>query len=186
MRPIKQSDPRADHRRVFFTAVDPTTTPQTRLQASDMSTFTVQLAKNGVTASFGGSVVEVDSTNRKGLFYVQLALADIDTNGSIQLVIKNTGGTKAMDQREIDVEVPATFFTTVVAGLSTISFVSDRGETADNYWRDAYLVALTGVDVGQPKKIGSYVGSSKQISLVPGVQFATSPGNGDIFELITR
>jgi len=184
---IKQSDPRAAERRVYFTCVD-TAALQTYLQASDMSTFTVKISKNGADAGAAAAAapVQVDATDEKGVFYVELALADIDTVGTIVLNITNTGGTKTMEPRKIAVKIQQAFFGTVVSGLSTTSFTLDRTETVDQFWRDCYASVLTGALAGQVKKIGGYVGSSKLFTLVPGVQFTGMLGTGDFVELITQ
>lgn len=183
---IKQSDPRATERRVYFTCVD-TAALTTRLQASDMSTFTVKLSKNGATAvSATASPVQVDATNQKGVFYIELTTSEVDTVGKVVLKISNTGGTKTMEPREIVVKISQAYFTTVVSGLNTTSFTCDRTETSDNYWRDVYVSVLTGACAGQAKKIGLYTGSSKLVQIVTGTQFTAPLGAGDFLELIDR
>jgi hypothetical protein len=187
MQRLKQSDPRPTHRRLFFICVD-TTALQTRLQASEMGAFAVRLSKSGGTAGAAAAAapVQVDATNARGLFYVEFALADLDTSGPSALVISNTGGTKTMEKREIPFFVEPAFFATVVSGLTATSFTANRTETADHYWRDAYASVLTGTCAGQVKKIGGYTGSSKMFSLASGVQFTGLLGAGDFIELINR
>lgn len=184
---IKQSDPRATHRRIFFTCVDAAAL-QTRLQSSDMSTFVVRLSKNGGTANAATAAapVQVDATNAKGLFYVELALADVDTIGPCSLVITNTGGTKTMEKREIAFAVEQAFLVTVVTGLTTTTFTTNRTETTDNYWRDVYANVLTGACAGQAKKIGGYTGSSKMFTLASGFAFTSVLGVGDVVEIVNR
>lgn len=185
MEPIKQSDPRAAYRRVYFLCVDAAAL-QTRLQASDMSTFVVKISKNGGSgaASVAATPVQVDATNEKGLFYVELSTAEIDTPPNVTLKITNTGGTKTMEPREIVVPIKPAFFITVVNGLNVTSFTTDRTETTDNYWRDVYVSALDGVNAGQVKKVGAYTGSSKLFQLVSG--FTATCGTGDHLEIIDR
>lgn len=188
MQAIKKSDPRAAERRLYFLCVD-TTALQTRLQSSDMSTFTLKLSKNGATpaSAVATTPVQVGATDAKGVFYIELALADIDTVGTHTLVITNTAGTKVMEKREIDFRVEEAFFATAVTGtLTTSSFTSDRTETADGYWIGALAHALTGANVGQVKKIGGYTGSSKLFSLASGLTFTSAPANGDLYEILTR
>jgi hypothetical protein len=187
MQRLKQSDPRPTHRRLFFTCVD-TAALQTRLQASDMATFTVRLSKNGgtATAPIAAAPVQVDATNARGLFYVELAPADIDIGGPSALVISNTGGTKTMERREVPFFVEPAFFATVLSGLTLTSFTANRTESADHYWRDAYASVLTGACAGQVKKVGGYTGSSKMFSLASSAQFTTLLGAGDFIELINR
>lgn len=80
------------------------------LQASDMSTFTVKISKNGgaATTPSGATCTEVDATNQKGYFKLGLAAADVDTIGRLVITITNSGGTKAMRKRVIRVRVTAT------------------------------------------------------------------------------
>jgi hypothetical protein len=182
---IKQSDPRAAERRVYFLCVD-TAALQTRLQSSDMSTFTVKISKNGAdaVAPAAGAPVQVDATDEKGVFYLELTTGDIDTAGTIVLKISNTGGTKTMEPREITVKIAQAYFATVVVGTSTTSFTTDRTETDNDYWRDCFAAVLTGALAGQVKKIGGYTGSSKLVSLVS--PLTNTLGVGDIVELIDR
>lgn len=187
MQAIKQSDPRAAFRRVYFTCVD-TAALQTRLAASDMSTFTVKISKNGGTpASPAASApVEVGATDQKGIFYVPLAAADVDTAGSLTIKITNTGGTKTMEPREIVVQIEQAFMASVVSGLSVTSFTVDRTETVDNHFKNAYVEVLSGACAGQVAKIGGYVGSSKLCLLAGGFQFTSALATGDVVEFINR
>lgn len=184
---IKQSDPRAAERRVYFTCVDATNV-QSRLQASDMSTFTVKISKNGALAGSAAAAapVEVDATNKKGEFYVELALADIDTSGKATLKITNASGTKAMEPREIVIKIAQSFFATAQTGtLTTTAFSSNRGEATD-FWKDAYVHVLTGSLAGQVKKIGGFTTSGGIFALASGFTFAGTPANGDVVELINQ
>jgi hypothetical protein len=105
----------ANRRRVYFTAVD-TTSLQSRISASDMGiggagSFTVWLYKTGGSTGSGtalsttGTITEVDSTRKKGLFYLELAAGDVDTLGVLNISIVSSGGTKVMEQREIALQV---------------------------------------------------------------------------------
>ena len=125
-----QSDPRAAYRRVYFTAVSAAAL-QTRLAAASLSTWTVYLSKNGATPavpSGGASVVEVDATNQPGVWYVQLAAADVDQIGTLTVTIRNTGGT-TMEPRELAVTIGTAgdvgIATTAAAGVRRVYFVAD-------------------------------------------------------------
>lgn len=186
---IKQSDPRATKRRVYFTAVD-VNNLQTRLQASDMSggTWSARISKNGGTSAAiaGTGPTEVDATNFKGLWYVELAVADISTAGFGVLKIVNTGGTKVSEQREIDFEIPETFWVTVGASsLTTTTFSSDRTE-ANSFWVDGVIVMRTGSLAGQHKTIGAFANTNGVFTLATGKAFSAAPSNGDIGELLVR
>lgn len=182
---MKQSDPRAAFRRVYFEAVDAAAL-QTRLQSSDMSTFVVYVSKNGGAPAALGAVTQIDATNQKGAFYVQLAAADIDTVGSIIVSVKNTGGTKSMEPRLIEIEVEQAFFTTVSSSTTTV-VTCDRAESTANHWKDSLVEVVqvpSGSGVGQVKKIGAY--STGQITLATGLAFAVTPISGTILELLSR
>jgi hypothetical protein len=106
------SETTANKRRVYFTCRN-TTDVNDRLQSSDMSgTFTCKLTKLGaasVTPCAGTPVpVQVDATNQKGVFYLELVAADLDTLGEHVLTISNSGGAKTMRTRDIKVIVTAT------------------------------------------------------------------------------
>lgn len=187
---LLQSDPRAAHRLVYFTAVD-NADGKTPIQASDMSggTWSIYLSKAGAAPALiaGSTPTELSSTNQKGLFAVPLAIADLDTHGKAGLTISNTGGTKTMFRREIELDIEEAYFTTVVGGLSPTSFTCDRTETTDGYWNGVYVEPLTGVCAGQSgKKVGGYVGVSKLVTLVAGLQFTSQLGTGDIVRIINR
>lgn len=184
---MKLKDPRAVKRRVYFTCVD-TAAFTTRLQSSDMNaTFTCKLSKNGAApASTTNQPVQIDAVNQKGMFYLELTATEIDTVGSVALKISNTGGTKTMEPREIEVEILTAYFATVVAGtLLTGAFTSDRTE-ADNFWKDCLATALTGALAGQVKKVGAFGTVGGLFTLATGYTFTGAPGIGDIFEIVDR
>jgi hypothetical protein len=109
---FKQIESAAANRRVYFTCRNATDVND-RLQFSDMSgTFTCKLSKLGagsVTPCAGTPVpVQVDATNQKGVAYLELAPADLDTIGESVLTISNSGGAKTMRTRDIKIIVTAT------------------------------------------------------------------------------
>jgi len=187
-RPLKQSDPRATFRRVYFTCVD-TAALQTRLQSSDMSTFVAYLTKNGASPALLSSptITQVDATNAKGLFYIELTAGNCDTIGTLVLVITNTGGTKTMEKREISMSVDQAYFATVQAGTLTAgAFTTDRTE-ATNYWKNCMLIGVTGANSGAGgKKVDAFATAGGLFTLATGVTLPATPVAGDIFELVNR
>lgn len=105
---IKINEATAVNRRVYFTSVD-AIDGKTRLAAASMSTFTVKISKAGAAAvtPAGVTVVQVDSVNALGLFYVELAASDVDTGPVLILRVANTGGTASMIVREVEVRITA-------------------------------------------------------------------------------
>lgn len=185
---IKKSDPRAALRRVYFTCVDASALG-TRLRGSDMSAFVVYLSKNGGAGALVAAVAptEVDATHMKGLFYVELALADINTAGRGVLSITNAGGTKTMEPREIDIEIAFAQFATVSSGTTT-AITCDRTETGVDYFKDELVKVLTGANASQTKKIGSFAGNGTvaTIGLASGLAFASAFANGDFIEILSE
>jgi len=184
---MKLKDPRNVKRRVYFTCVD-TAALTTRLQASDMNaTFTCKLSKNGAApADTTNQPVEISAASQKGLFYLELTTTELDTIGSLALKISNTGGTKTMEPREIEIEVLQAYFATAATGtLTTTAFTSDRTDTND-FWKDSLLLAVTGSLAGQVKKCGAFANVGGMFTLATGLAFTSAPTNGDIFEILDR
>jgi len=181
-----QSDPRATFREVFFTAMDAAavTTP---LQSSDMSSFVVYLIKNTVApALITPTITQLDATNAKGWFRLDLSAANIDTPPNIGLVITNTGGTKTMLRRDLWFSVgQAYFFTATTGTLTTSTCLTDRAETTADYWKDSLVLWRTGNLTGQVKKVGAY-SAGKVITLASGQVWTAAPANGDIGQLINQ
>lgn len=183
MKTIKQSDPRATERRVYFTCVDAAAL-QTRLQSSDMSTWTIYISKNGGTpTAFETTPTQVDATNAKGLFYLQLAVGDCDTVGSLLFEITNTGGTKTMEPREIEVKIEQAFFGTITSATTT-AFTCDRTEATANHWLFSLVSVLTGSGTGQIRQVSTSGGGL--FGLSASTPFAVAPSNGDFVEFIAR
>lgn len=124
MQRIALSESTAARRYVWFTCVK-SDDVNDFLQASDMSTFTVKISKNGAAAATpsGATCTELDATNAKGLFRLGLDAADVDTLGPLLIVISNSGGSKAMRKRVILVHVVATdsIYVTAPADITKVS-----------------------------------------------------------------
>lgn len=109
MQRIAQNESTAARRYVWFTCVKDDDVNDF-LAASDMSTFTVKISKNGAAAATpsGSTCTELDATNAKGVFRLGLDAADVDTLGPLLITITNAGGSKIMRKRVILVHVVAT------------------------------------------------------------------------------
>jgi len=184
MQLISQSDPRTVERDIYFTCVD-TTAMSTRLQSSDMGSFVVYLTKNGVNTLLGSpTITQVDATNAKGLFVINLTAVNIDTPGTYVLVIKSIGGTKLMEQREITFKViPAYFAVVGSTSLSVTTFSSNRTEGTD-FWKDLLAVVRSGALTGQMKKIGGFTTVNGVFTLAATYAFTAALANGDVIELV--
>jgi len=69
------------------------------------------------------------------------------------------------------------------AGNSSSQFKSDRAETTTDYWKDAFVRFVSGSLDGQIKKVASYDGTTKIVTLT--TPFTGTPGVGDAFMFIT-
>lgn len=190
-RPLFLSDPRAAFRRVYFTCEDNADpTGHTKLQASDMGSFTIYISKNGGTPALvaAAAPTEVGATNQKGVFYVELAVADVSAVGMAVLRITNAGGTKAMAARDIDLSISLAYFTSVTAGtLTTGAFTCDRAETGANFWKNCLGTFLTGANSGQLVKVAAYATGLVTLSVVdPFAGLLVAPTIGDVFEFLNR
>lgn len=190
-RPFKQSDPRPEFREVFFTCFDQNDV-KVPLQSSDMSSFVVYLTKNTAAAGLiTPTITQVDPTNNKGLFRLDMTAAHIDTAGSAALVISNTGGTKTMLRRELWFNVDQAFFITVTTTVApTVSAFSSNRTEANSFWKDGVIIGRTGANAGQVKKVGAYANTNGLFTLatINAVQlaFSSAPANGDVFEVLTQ
>jgi len=70
------------------------------------------------------------------------------------------------------------------AGNTATSFKTNLTQTADNYWKDAYLKFKTGNLANQVKKITGYNGTTKFITVASA--FTETPASGDTFDIINR
>jgi len=190
MQRIKQSDPRAVERRVYFVCLN-ALNMQDRLQSSDMGTVTVKVQKNGAgaVATSTNTATQCDATDAKGEFFIELTTTEINTPGKVNLKISSTGGTKQMDPVEIVVQIDRAIFVTVAgATLTTTAFTSDRTGDIANQWKNSMLVGISGAnaDAGG-KKIDAFApGSSGLFTLKSTTPLAVNPIVGDVFEIVNR
>jgi len=159
-----------------FAAIDPTSRPS-RYSGASFSAGDSQLSKDG--ASFSNTTnlpAEIGSTGRYSL---TLTAAELDcdhahikvTNASIDDVdlAYATGGqpTGAV----------------VTDGSNTSStFKTDLSEATNDYWKDALLLFTSGSLIGQVKKISTYDGTTKFVTL--SAALTGTPSSGDRFVLV--
>jgi hypothetical protein len=68
------------------------------------------------------------------------------------------------------------------AGNSATSFKTDLSEATNDYWKDTLLLFTSGALAGQVKKVSSYNGTTKVITVASA--FTGTPAAGDTFLLI--
>jgi hypothetical protein len=114
------------------------------------------------------------------------ALAASDIRTAIGLASANLDTQLAAIKAETDL-IPVLPTGTVVtnAGSNTAtSFKTDRTESTNDYWKDAYLILTSGAMSGQVKKVSAYVGSTKVITM--STAFTGIPADGVTFLLVNR
>jgi len=184
-KPIKKSDPRAAFRRVYFEAVS-LADMKTKLADASLGTWGVMLSKNGAVAaapSGGATVTEVDSGDQLGVWYVQLAAADVDTIGSLVVYVTNTDGATVMASRGIEVDIEQAHLFTVTSSTTT-AIVCDHAVSTANFWQNALVVPLSGDGVGQVAKVAT--SASGLLGLDTDAGLALALANGDVIELVVR
>lgn len=127
----------------YFTAVSDGTSAAlgTPLQSSDMGTFVINYTYNGsAVATYTITATQVDSTNRKGLFILNLPASLVSSAGGavhgdkICVMVTNISGTNHMIRREVEIEldgrldvavstVPALLLATTIDGSFTFKQV---------------------------------------------------------------
>lgn len=183
-KPILKSDPRASERRVYFDAIT-LSDMKTALADASLGTWVVKISKNGADAvnPSATSVVEVDATDALGVWYVQLSAADVDTVGTLIVVVSNTDGGVVMATRRIEVEIQQAHLFTV-SSATTTAISCDHAVSTANFWKNALCIPLTGSGVGQVAKVST--SATGLLGLDSEAVFALAPSNGDVIELVVR
>ena len=197
---VKKSEATAAERRIYFTLVDATDgTAETGL------TFTagdVKLSKNGAgesnhTGSFSSHI-------GGGLYYYELAAAEVDTAGVVTFRVLKTG-VKAfvvpVQVVEYDPYDPirlgltslppdAIITGTVTTGFThtTLAFKVDAtlGAKATDFWKRAWVRFLTGNLTGTIRPIVGFDGSTDVVTINSADPFTEAPATGDTFVIVNR
>ncbi len=175
----KQSHPVAAFREIVFHLDDAGGAP---LTGQTFATTDLQVRKPGANA-----YVNCNATQQTAVvdYAYRFTAAELDTVGDGLVFKVNKAGALAV-LRGVNTVERAYFLTAVTGTLAANTFTTDRSEAVDGYWRDAFLVAVSGALIGQVKKVGGYTGANKQVTLVLGLAFTSAPVNGDLFEIINR
>lgn len=179
---LKQSHPLAAYREIVFHLTSSSTGAP--LTGQTFATTDLQIRKPGAAlyancnAAQQTAVVEIGG----GDYVYTCTAAELDTPGTGFSFKANKAGAQLWTMTD---EIQRALFTTVQAGtLTAASFTSDRTETVDNFWQDVLVRAISGQLIGQVKKIGAYLGSTKMFTLATGLSFTQAPLAGDVFEII--
>jgi hypothetical protein len=122
---FQQSEATAALRRLFFQAVDATN----GIDAETGLTGTGFYSKNGASAVASASIVEVDSTNMPGRYYVEFTAAQIDTLGIIEFRFKDAACAEVVMRGQV---VPYDPYDAAALGLTRLdAAVSSRSSHGD-------------------------------------------------------
>jgi hypothetical protein len=181
MQRIKQGQPIAALRRIYFTAVD-STNLQSRQTA--LAGFGVRIVKAGVADAAGANApVEVSAANLPGVYYYELSLAETNTAGPGVLRISKAG----TETREIPFDIERAVMGTAAAGtLTASSFTTNLTISVADQHKDALVLFHTGALAGQVKKVGASAIAGGLITLASGYAFTGAPSNGDVLEILNR
>lgn len=114
MQLLQQSEATAAQRRLFFHAVDATD----GITAETGLTGTGRLSKNGAaSAATSGSIVEIDSTNMPGRYYIEFTSGELDTLGIIEFRFKAAACAEVIARGQV---VPFDPYDSVRLGLTAL------------------------------------------------------------------
>jgi hypothetical protein len=137
-------------------------------------------AKADVNAEVDQAISDAALATASGLSTVEGKIDTLDTN--VDTLLTRLSGTRAGYLDSLN--APALPSGAVVSGggNSATSFVTDRTETTDDYWKDALLLLTSGVLTGQVKKVTAYNGTTKAVTVENG--FTGTPAAGVTFLLV--
>ncbi len=199
---IKQSESTAARRRVYFHAVDATD----GITAEAGLTGAGRISKNGgATAASTNNIVEVDSTNMPGRYYVEFTAAEVDTLGSVEFRFKTAACAEVVARAQVVLLDPyisaatgvwdAAASSHLVAGTfgqafqpvrassltaaSTTVVTLDAGASAqDDFYNGNFILLSPGTSSAQGEIVADYDGTTKQAflqSALPVAPGSTAP-----------
>jgi hypothetical protein len=141
-----------------------------------------------------GGFVEVDGTNAKGLYRLDVPNAAFVTG--VDRVIIHIGFTGVREeslQIQLVDNTAKDIYDTIVwpagavatdGGNSATSFKTNLTEAVNDYWKDAFIRFTSGSLVEQVKKISAYNGTTKFVTVLSG--FTAIPSASDAFDIINK
>jgi hypothetical protein len=157
----------------MFDSIDPTS-PETGI------TFVAGDVKIGKDGGALANTTNLPAEASLGVYWLQLTAAEMDAT-SIIIVVTKAG---VASRTSITIGTHGMPAGSVVTGTSATSFVTDRTETAADFWKDCFCTFTSGALAGQTKVIASYNGTTKALGFSSG--FTAAPSAGDRFVLIDR
>lgn len=161
-----------------FIAIDSSNRPA-RKSALSIAATDIQISKDG--GSFSNATNAASEIGSTGRYKVDLTAAEMDAV-SVHVKIVKSG----MDDVDVILNTEQYSSGSVVADGSNAAgmFKTDLASAASDHWKDSLLLFSSGTLSGQVKKIGSYNGSTKFVTLSS--PFTATPSAGDRFLLINR
>lgn len=167
---------RAKQQTITFAAIDSAAAPA-RKSGLTLLSSDVKLSKDGAAyASATNAPAEIGSTGRYSLV---LAAAEADCSW-LHVYVEKTG------MQPVDIigamsEQPSGAVVADAGNVAT-AFMTGLASTVDNFWKDAIVVFTTGALADQSKRVASYSGTTKVLTLVAALTAA--PSAGDKFLLL--
>lgn len=149
---------------------------------SYIPTITIYKVSDGSAVVTGAAMTQIGST---ALFKYSFTGYTYGVNYTY--IITGDSGVPANERYQwgnVMQEVPDRTIGTVQtdAGNSATQFKASQTDNSDNFWKDALCLFLSGILVGQVKKVTEYSGTSYILTFTNG--YTGTPGNGDTYTLI--
>lgn len=163
---------------ITFAAIDPAARPARKTGVSFSAGETKVSLDGGTFNNTGSNPAEIGSTGRYSL---ALTAAEMDAD-NIHISIENA----SMDPVDYTMMTSGDPTGKIVAdGSNTaLTFKTDLTEATNDYWKDLLIVFTSGSLVDQVKRIATYNGTSKFITVYSG--FTGTPSGDDRFILVNR
>jgi len=132
----------------------------------------------GASASLSGAVTAV--TGMSGIYQITLTADEVGDIGELRLLFSD--GSNVTDL-VFDVEASHPGFNNSVSSATSIEkFIGTSGSSVDDFYRNAFLVFVSGSLAGEVRRVLAYTGSTKEFYTE---SFTATPAAGDKFFVLT-
>lgn len=172
---------RAQHQFVTFEAIDITNPPNLKTGINNWVGIDVTISKDGgnfVNATFA-PVELTDQFGPTGVYNLELLMSETDATW-VHIRVKKAG----IQDAHLKFTTTGDPSAQVVAngGNTASTFAANRGESPNDYWKDALIVFTNGALAGQVKKVSAYNSATGFFTV--STPFTGTPAAGDWFLLI--
>ncbi|MBI2817965.1 MAG: hypothetical protein HYX72_13610 [Acidobacteria bacterium] len=168
---------RAQALTVSFAAIDATRRPLRRSGVA-FAPGDIQISRDG--ADFVDITAPVSEIGMSGRYQFGLTAAEMDASW-VHVKIEKSG---LIDPIDIQIGTDGSPSGTVQAdaGNNATVFKTDLASSVDDFWKDCLIVFTSGALQGQVKKVITYIGATKTVTV--GSAFTATPSTGDRFVLV--